>query len=311
MTLAETLERRQLATLSGRLFLTDGGIELVLIHHEGIDLPHMSAFPLLETAEGRGRLDAYTRPYLEIARRHGAGYVHETPTWRGSWGWTAGMGYSMARTVELNRLAVGIGRTLAHRNPDLEIVVSGNVGPRGDGYAPDELMTPEQAADYHAHQIDAFVDGGADLATALTITHAGEAAGIALAAREAGLPVVISFTVETDGRLPSGQPLGEAIGEVDAGVLPQHLGQRHPAPRGFEVDLGTVALDPGATEHPLGDLRDELLEPLGGDRVVGVRIVPLQHRELGVVLGRDALVAEVLAELVDAVDAADDAALEI
>lgn len=215
MTLAEALDRPQLATLSGRPFLTDGGLELVLIFQEGIDLPDMSAFPLLETAEGRGRLDAYTRPYLDIARRHGVGYVHETPTWRGSWGWTAQMGYSMARTAELNRLAVGIGHTLAHRNRDIEIVVSGNVGPRGDGYAPETLMTADEAERYHAHQIGAFAEARAALVTALTITHAGEGAGIALAARAVGLPVVISFTVETDGRLPSGQPLGAAIEEVD------------------------------------------------------------------------------------------------
>ena len=34
--------------------------------------------------------------------------------------------------------------------------------------------------------------------------------------RQAAIPVVVSFTVETDGRLPSGQSLGEAIEEVDA-----------------------------------------------------------------------------------------------
>ena len=226
MTLAETLDRPQLATLSGRPFLTDGGLELVLIFHEGIELPQMSAFPLLETAEGRRRLDAYTSRYIDLARRHGVGYVHETPTWRGSWGWTEAMGYSMARTAELNRLAVAIGRTLVHRNPDLEIVVSGNVGPRGDGYAPEVMMTAEEAADYHAHQVEAFAEAGADVATALTLTHAGEAAGIALAARKAGLPVVLSFTVETDGRLPSGQLLGNAIEEVDGrtGGYPAYYG---------------------------------------------------------------------------------------
>ena len=217
MTLTDTRPPAStLATLSGRPFLTDGGLELVLIFQQGLDLPHMSAFPLLESVEGRARLDAYAEPYLALARARGAGYVHETPTWRGSWGWTAAMGYSKARTAELTRLTVELGRDLAGRNPDLEIVVSGNIGPRGDGYAPDRLMTAEEAADYHDHQIGAFAEAGADVATALTITHAGEAAGIVLAAREAGLPAVVSFTVETDGRLPSGQRIGEAIEEVDA-----------------------------------------------------------------------------------------------
>ena len=207
---------RTLPTLSGRPFVTDGGLELVLIHHERIELPFFSAFSLLDTEGGRDRLEAYTAPYLALARAHGAGYVHETPTWRGSWEWTRQMGFSRSRTAELNRQAVEMGHALARRNPDLEIVVSGNVGPRGDGYAPSELMTAEEAADYHAHQVTAFAEAGAAVATALTITNAGEAAGIVLAARAAGLPAVVSFTVETDGRLPSGQRLGEAIEEVDA-----------------------------------------------------------------------------------------------
>ena len=45
--------------------------------------------------------------------------------------------------------------------------------------------------------------------------------------------------------------------------------------------------------------------------VVGVRLVPLEQRELRVVLERDALVAEVLAELVHALEPADDQPLEV
>jgi S-methylmethionine-dependent homocysteine/selenocysteine methylase len=43
-----------------------------------------------------------------------------------------------------------------------------------------------------------------------------EAVGIAQAARRAAMPVVISFTVETDGRLPTGQTLQAAVEQVDA-----------------------------------------------------------------------------------------------
>ena len=48
------------------------------------------------------------------------------------------------------------------------------------------------------------------------MNYAEEASGIARAAREAGMPVALSFTVETDGRLPTGQPLNEAIAQVDS-----------------------------------------------------------------------------------------------
>jgi S-methylmethionine-dependent homocysteine/selenocysteine methylase len=74
-------------------------------------------------------------------------------------------------------------------------------------------MTAEEAEAYHAVQIASL--NGADTVTALTMTYADEAIGIVRAARKAGLPVVVSFTVETDGRLPSGQPLGEAIERTD------------------------------------------------------------------------------------------------
>ena len=94
-------------------------------------------------------------------------------------------------------------------------MISGNIGPRGDGYNPAELLTPDEAADYHRDQIEAFAEAGADLITTLTMTHVGEAVGITRAAQAAGMPVVISFTTETDGRIPTTQTLGNAIQEVD------------------------------------------------------------------------------------------------
>ena len=95
-------------------------------------------------------------------------------------------------------------------------MLSGCVGPRGDGYRPEQLMAAEEARAYHTPQIAALAQAGAEMVCAVTMTHVGEAVGVALGAEAAGLPVAISFTVETDGRLPTGEPLGEAIAEVDA-----------------------------------------------------------------------------------------------
>ena len=95
------------------------------------------------------------------------------------------------------------------------MVVSGCIGPRGDGYAPGALMRPDEARDYHRPQLLTFRDAGADLVSAFTMTNIGEAQGIALAAKAANMPCVISFTVETDGRLPAGETLAEAIKCVD------------------------------------------------------------------------------------------------
>ena len=94
-------------------------------------------------------------------------------------------------------------------------MISGCVGPHDDGYHPAELLTADAAQEYHSTQIGTFAGTAADMVTAMTMTYAEEAIGVARAAAEAGLPAVISFTVETDGRLPSGQGLGDAIEQVD------------------------------------------------------------------------------------------------
>jgi S-methylmethionine-dependent homocysteine/selenocysteine methylase len=193
--------------------LTDGGIETVLIFDEGIDLPCFAAFDLLRTAEGTEALRAYYEPYLEIAREHRAPFVLSAPTWRSNPDWGRELGYSPEQLAAANRRAVELMHEIRAANPDLEITVDAAIGPRGDGYVVGEAMTAGEAEAYHAVQIAALT--GADTLTALTLTYADEAIGIVRAARTAGLPVTVSFTVETDGRLPSGESLREAIERTD------------------------------------------------------------------------------------------------
>ncbi|KQV24611.1 homocysteine S-methyltransferase family protein [Yonghaparkia sp. Root332] len=206
-----------LPQLDGRLFLTDGGIETSLIFLDGLDLPHFAAFPLLETVEGRRALDDYFDAYVAVAARHGAGLVLESATWRANPDWGALLGYDAEGLDAVNRDAIAQVRGVRerHRGAAVPIVVSGCIGPRGDGYIVEEAMTAEDAADYHGPQVRSLAAAEADLVTAITMTSAAEATGIVLAARDAGVPVVISFTVETDGRLPSGESLSEAIVATD------------------------------------------------------------------------------------------------
>ncbi|HEY1274613.1 MAG TPA: homocysteine S-methyltransferase family protein [Thermoleophilaceae bacterium] len=210
--------RDHLPQLDGDLFLTDGGIETTLIFHTGLDLPLFSAFVLLEHEEGTEALRDYYAPYLSLAREKGLGFVLESPTWRASPRWAADLGYSEDRLDELNRAAIGLMEDLRADMPQdgPPVVISGCIGPQDDGYSPSTTLTADAARDYHSTQIATFADTAADMVTALTMTYAAEAVGVARAAQDAGLPAVISFTAETDGRLPSGQPLGEAIEEVDA-----------------------------------------------------------------------------------------------
>jgi S-methylmethionine-dependent homocysteine/selenocysteine methylase len=208
--------RHHLPQLDGGLFLTDGGIETVLIFHEGLELPAFAAFDLLKDDHGTSELRAYYEPYLALAREHGTGFVLESPTWRASPRWAAELGHSLEELDRMNRKAIGLMEDLrdAH-DGGAPIVISGCVGPHDDGYDPAELLTASAAQEYHSTQIATFAGTATDMVTAITMTYAAEAIGIVRAAREHGLPAVISFTVETDGRLPDGSPLGETIAQVD------------------------------------------------------------------------------------------------
>jgi homocysteine S-methyltransferase len=257
-----------------RLFLADGGLETTLVFHQGIDLPAFAAFPLLDDPAGRAALTEYFMPYLELARERGAGFILDTPTWRASADWGPELGYDAAGLERINRDAVTFAqelRSVAGETP-APILVDGVVGPRGDGYVPGALMTPAQAQAYHATQIGAFAAAGADMVSAITMNYVEEAIGITRAAVAAGLPVVISFTVETDGRLPSGQTLPAAIAQVDAATdrapayymvncaHPSHFSDVVSGARGWTERIGGLRVNASSKSHAELDEATELDE---------------------------------------------------
>ena len=199
-------------------FVTDGGLETTMIFHRGQDLPQFAAFDLLKDESGTEELRRYFDPYLEVAREHGLGFVLESPTWRASPRWAGDIGYTPEQLDGLNRRSIALMEEIrsVYEGDVSPIVISGCVGPQDDGYNPDVHLSAEEAQEYHSTQIGTFADTAADMVTAITMTYSHEAIGIVRAAQAAGMPVAISFTVETDGRLPSGQPLGEAIEQTDA-----------------------------------------------------------------------------------------------
>jgi S-methylmethionine-dependent homocysteine/selenocysteine methylase len=203
--------------MNGQVMLTDSGIETDIIYGVGRDLPDFALFPLLADEEGRGILDRYYRDHLAVAAEHGLGYVLETPSWRSSPDWGSSLGYTQDEIDALDRAGVEYLARLraSHGSETGPVVVSGLLGPRGDGYQVGTAMTVDEARDYHRHQVQVLADAGCDLISACTLTYAAEGAGIALAAREQGSPVVLYVTVETDGRLPDGSSLGEAIRFID------------------------------------------------------------------------------------------------
>lgn len=193
--------------------LTDAGLETVLVFDEGFELPQFAAFPLVDSDEGRAALRRYYQPFLELARDRGVPLVLSAPTWRANADWGRLLGYEDEALAAVNRRAIELLESMAAEYDD--VVIEGSVGPRSDAYNPTLLMDADEAERYHAVQLRTFADAGCVQATALTLTYAEEGIGIARAAKSAGIPIVVGFTVETDGRLPSGHSIEEAIVAVD------------------------------------------------------------------------------------------------
>ena len=236
-------------------YVTDGGLETDLIFHFGADLPEFAAFPLVEDEEGRVLLTRYYDGYAAIAAKAGVGLLLEAPTWRANPDWAGQLGYSLDDLDAANRSAVGLAEEIgaAGEAKGTPIVVNGVIGPRGDGYDPGALMSPGEAETYHGRQVATFADSAVDMVTAVTMTNAEEAIGIARAARAHDVPAVISFTLETDGRLPDGQSLRAAIDRVDAetggSVAYFMINCAHPS------HFADVLADDGAWRERIGGLR--------------------------------------------------------
>jgi S-methylmethionine-dependent homocysteine/selenocysteine methylase len=230
--------------LGSDLFLTDGGLETTLIFDEGFDLPCFASFTLLRSDDGVATLERCFERYIAIARERRCGIVLEAPTWRANRDWGARLGYDSAALREANMASIEllVGLRERHETPSTPIVISGNLGPRGDGYRADSRMGIGEARDYHFEQLATFAQTDADLCAAFTMNYAEEAIGIALAARALAMPLVLSFTVETAGRLPSGESLATAMRRVEeaSDAYPAYYMLNCAHPSHFESVLGSL-----------------------------------------------------------------------
>jgi homocysteine S-methyltransferase len=211
-----TKYRSALPQLEGGIFLSYCGIETDLIFNRGVDLPGFASYPLLETEEGRETLRGYCTQLIDMARQNGVGVLLESTTWVANRDRGAAIGYSPETLKELNIAAIDLIARVREKEGDLPTVLSAQMGPRGDGYAPAERMTADEAETYHAEQMEIISQTKADLVSAFTLCYPEEAIGIVRAARHVELPIVVGFTVETDAKLPSGHSIADAIEAVDA-----------------------------------------------------------------------------------------------
>lgn len=298
-----------------RFFLSDGGLETFLIFDKGYDLPCFSAAVLLESEEGRADLTAYFERFIGIAKSNGRGFILDAPTWRAGTAWAGPLGQTVFETMDTNTRAVSFVSDLRmkHETAACPILINGLVGPAGDAYAPDTAIAAQDALLIHAPQIHALGNAGVDMISAMTLTHASEAIGIVQAAKEIDIPVVIAFTLETDGLLPSGQPLSDAIAEVDAATdngpiyymincaHPDHFRDALDANAAWTLRIGGVRSNASRMSHAeldeaetlddgdpveLGRLSAELLTRLPNIRVLG-GCCGTDHRHIDCIAGHD------------------------
>ena len=209
--------RDNLPQMSGGMFISDGGLETTFIFHYGIELPEFAAFILLQNENGIKTMERYYRDYAAIAQRYGVGFILDTPTWRANRDWGSKLGFSEQDLAQINQRAIELLLDIREsiETDTTQGVISGAIGPQADGYVPSTMMTIEQAAAYHLPQITTFAQTEADMVTAYTLNYVEEAMGIALAAQSCDMPVALSFTVETDGKLPTGATLQQVIEQTD------------------------------------------------------------------------------------------------
>jgi homocysteine S-methyltransferase len=279
-----------LPQLDGGLFVTDGGIETSLIFNDGLELPDFAAFDLLRRPGGESALRNYFRAYARIAASQRAGLVLESATWRASADWGARLGYQTRDLADVNRRAIAMLERIREevKETGTVAVISGCVGPRGDGYRPERRMKASEALDYHRAQVETFAGSAADMVSAITMNYAEEAIGIARAAEENGMPAAISFTVETDGRLPTGQPLAEAIEQVDAatGSYPSYYMLNCAHPSHFEGALNGAfssrirGLRANASRKSHAELNDSAELDIGDPAELGAQYAALKRGPL-------------------------------
>lgn len=117
-------------------FLAYVGMETDLIFNQGVDLPGFASYPLLKTTEGRELVKGYLQDLIALGTETGAGVILESPTWVANRDRGAALGYSSSELKKLNQDAIAMMATVRSESDHAPTVISANIGPREDAYAP-------------------------------------------------------------------------------------------------------------------------------------------------------------------------------
>jgi S-methylmethionine-dependent homocysteine/selenocysteine methylase len=200
------------------LFLTDSGAETTFIFKDNIELREFAAFEMVMNDKGREHFKNYYRRHVELADEvdQRVGFVLESATWRANADWMEKLGYGPESLQDICDKSITLLKEIQAEYPEVPMVISGDIGPRSDGYVPDKIMSVTEAQDYHKPAIAAIHAAGADMVKAACLNYIDEGLGMAKAAQEIGIPIVLSFTLETNGCLPStGESMQTVIETID------------------------------------------------------------------------------------------------
>jgi len=205
------------------LVLMEAAVSEIMDQREDVEVhPRLGAAPLVSDPAGRAVLNELYQGFIKVARQGGVPLLITAPTWR-----TNGERIAEARvSLDINRHGVDFMKSIRDQAGGFApmIVVGGLLGCQNDAYKPEQGLSPDQAAEFHAWQAERLAEAGAEFLMAATLPAVPEALGLARAMASTGVDFIVSFVINRQGLILDGHTLEEAFALIDENCSPQPLG---------------------------------------------------------------------------------------
>ena len=206
-------------SLSSGIVFMEGALGERLKREYGLTIDGPVAMAsLVYSARGRHALEELWKQYLSIAERYAFPFLATTPTRRCNRERLARSEYDdniLQDNMRLLREAVAGAR--------VPTFSGGLMGCRGEAYTGQGCLTEGEAREFHRWEAEGFRAAGAEFLLAALMPTLPEARGMAAAMGSTGLPSIISFTLQRNGRLMDGTALHDAITAIDTLSSPPPL----------------------------------------------------------------------------------------